>query len=71
MPGSRHLLVPLLMSQKAIEAYDYALVIDPSYTNALFAKGNTYYVDGDYENASKCFIETVNDPNMSRYLIIF
>ncbi len=49
-------------SEKAIEAYDYALAIDPSYTNALFAKGNTYYVDGDYENASKCFIETVNDP---------
>lgn len=43
---------------KAIEAYDFALAIDPAFTPAMFGKGHSYMFAGDHLKAIDCFRET-------------
>lgn len=43
---------------KAIDAYDFALAIDPSFMPAMFGKGHSYMFAGDHLKAIDCFKET-------------
>lgn len=43
---------------KAIEAYDYALAIEPNFSLAIYGKGRSYMFAGELLKAAECFYET-------------
>jgi tetratricopeptide (TPR) repeat protein len=47
----------LELFEKAIEAYDYALAIDPSYVAAILNKANAYFAMGRYFQAIRTYKE--------------
>jgi len=56
---------------KSVEAYDFAIAIDESFSSAYFNKANCYANAGMYEKAIQTYLETLfyEDPEPSDLLL--